>query len=299
MRNEDDIETLLTDTDATQLENSRYASIRSPRPEPDIPFSLFERPEIIDIQHRFPAKLRNLRTTVVPSSVSIKSRMTHISTLSSNSSVTLPAATAAPTPSNTVLPSEIINLMRFESSMMNSYIHPLNPPIHHPSNLLLYPANPINPSYPSNSSSNLSNPSSNPSNSSNLLNSSSSRALRSSPIPRFGEHADLFIEEFFTWLKERRPRRAGALLSAKEVIQNEGFELDIIRHLTNEQVVQLNIGMGIFVMIRQGSKHPEWLARLKNIKVTLAKEASGTNQQWRRIITAPARINEQKYKLLA
>ncbi|EDN02619.1 predicted protein [Histoplasma mississippiense (nom. inval.)] len=49
--------------------------------------------------------------------------------------------------------------------------------------------------------------------------------------------------------------------------------------MTNEQVVQLNIGMGIFSIIRNGLKSPIWQSQLKEIKLSLSADYNQENME--------------------
>ncbi|OJD28012.1 hypothetical protein ACJ73_00591 [Blastomyces percursus] len=168
-------------------------------------------------------------------------------------SPSIPAAPAS-TSSNTAFPSEIINVMMMKCMMegmggLNSkpqshYYLPSNPPSNLPSNPLSNPLDPPSKSSaksPSNSSSN--SPSELPSN---------LPSIRSSPVPQFGEHAGLFFNEYFDWLTRWRLHKASGILDAKFSIQNEGFELDHLRTLTKEQLIDMNIGQGIYRIIKMG-----------------------------------------------
>ncbi|KLJ06829.1 hypothetical protein EMPG_17681 [Blastomyces silverae] len=167
-----------------------------------------------------------------------------------------PAAAAAATASagsNTATSSDIFNVM------MTKYMEAIG-------------ALSTNDNQQSNfSSSNLYNPASPPNASSSSSAPTSILSTPITPIPEseFGAYADLFIDEFFAWVIPQRPRRSEALLAAKQILQNEGYELDIIPRIPHEQVVRLDIGMGIFCIIRDGLRNPDWHARLKHIKSAL------------------------------
>ncbi|OJD21560.1 hypothetical protein ACJ73_07101 [Blastomyces percursus] len=129
----------------------------------------------------------------------------------------------------------------------NLHANPLsNPPLNLPLNTPFNPSNPL-PSNPLPSNPLPSNPPpSNPS------------PLRSSPIPHFGEHEELFFNEYFSWLTRWRPSKASRIREASFILQNEGFELDHLRRLTKEQLNDMNIGAGIYQIIRNGLKEPLW-----------------------------------------
>ncbi|PGG96814.1 hypothetical protein GX51_07639 [Blastomyces parvus] len=67
-----------------------------------------------------------------------------------------------------------------------------------------------------------------------------------------------------------------ALLAAKRILDNEGYELDLLPRITNEDVVHMGIRMDIFRAITDGLRNPDWHARMKHIESTLntGKKAS-------------------------
>ncbi|KAK2743862.1 hypothetical protein FQN55_007082 [Onygenales sp. PD_40] len=144
---------------------------------------------------------------------------------------------------------------------------PFNPPFNLPANTPnpLYPSNPTSPTK---ASTNQMNPADLPPKLPSISPppQEPKLPLPSSPLPTLGSLADHIRDEYFNWLITKWPMRADSILDAKEALQQEVFELDMVRKLPMDDIDRMNIPRGIFYMIRDGLKDPVWLQRLRELK---------------------------------